>query len=351
MPTRILLVGAGSIGAFFSSRLATVSDVLVSALCRSNYKAVKANGLQITSPYYGDYIFKPEHTFAHPAEVRLTKRELGLDWDYLLVATKALPDVSDDSALLEGLVGEETSILLVQNGISIEEPYRKRFPNATILSAVTNASAAQPKPGVIKHNRWTKISIGPYLPRQDSGGDGGAHEGDRVAKERNAKFVQLLKDAGISDAEAFDHAGLQFVRWHKIAINAAMNPSSVLSGGCGNQALSTDPELSLHTRAVMDEVLSTAPKILNKPFPMKQLKLASTEQVLESVSKNTSGSRPSMWQDWERGQKMELEVILGNPVRMAREKGLDMPRLQSMYALLKMAQERREAEIAKESKL
>lgn len=40
--------------------------------------------------------------------------------------------------------------------------------------------------------------------------------------------------------------------------------------------------------------------------------------------------------DWEAGRPMELEVILGNPVKIARAKGFEMPRLQSMYALLKV---------------
>ena len=53
--------------------------------------------------------------------------------------------------------------------------------------------------------------------------------------------------------------------------------------------------------------------------------------------------------DWEQGKRMELEVILGNPIRIARAKGIEMPRLQSLYALLRMAQENREQE--KKSKL
>jgi 2-dehydropantoate 2-reductase len=40
--------------------------------------------------------------------------------------------------------------------------------------------------------------------------------------------------------------------------------------------------------------------------------------------------------DWEAGRPLELEVILGNPVKIARAKGYEMPRLQSMYALLKV---------------
>ena len=40
--------------------------------------------------------------------------------------------------------------------------------------------------------------------------------------------------------------------------------------------------------------------------------------------------------DWEAGRPMELEVILGYPVKIARSRGFEMPRLQSMYALLKV---------------
>lgn len=338
MPTRVLLVGAGAIGAFFGSRLAAVPNVLVSALCRSNYKAVNTKGFRITSPYYGDYTFRPEYTFSSPDEARRVKRQKTLRWDYLLAATKALPDVSDDSVLLEGLVDEESSIVLVQNGIGIEEPYHRRFPRNTILSGVTIASCAQPEPGLIKHNRWTKTDLGPYQPDQIL---------LPAATESNKRLVELLSHAGIKDTKAWSHDDLQFIRWHKIAINATMNPSAVLSGGAGNRELALDPDLAEHATGVMNEVLAVAPVVLGKPLPDW---LATPEQVLESVSKNMTGSRPSMWQDWEAGRRMELEVILGNPVRMAKEKGMEMPRVQSMYALLKKAQQKR-AEARKGAKL
>lgn len=51
-----------------------------------------------------------------------------------------------------------------------------------------------------------------------------------------------------------------------------------------------------------------------------------------------------MAMDWEQGKRMEIEVILGNPIRIARERGFEMPRLQSLYALVRMAQEVREKE-------
>lgn len=89
----------------------------------------------------------------------------------------------------------------------------------------------------------------------------------------------------------------------------------------------------------MEEVLSAAPKVLGTPLPKE---LATPEAILRSTKRNTSGSKPSMLLDWEQGKKMELEVILGNPIRIAREKGIEMPRLQSLYALLRKAQELRD---------
>lgn len=332
MTTNILIVGAGAVGAFYASRLAVAARTSVSVICRSNYAAVKANGFRVKSPQYGESTFTPAHTFANPDEARKQK----ITWDYIVVSTKALPDVSDDSEILEGLVGDKTAIVLIQNGLGVEEPYKRRFPQTTILSAVTVVSAAQPQHGIIEHNRWTRISIGPYLPHLDTSGP---QSTDSKATEKNEIFVELLKEGGIKDAESYTHAKLQLVRWHKIAINASFNPSSVLSGGSSNNALSLDDEGSLHILGVMNEVLSTAPKILGQPLPKE---FATPEQILKSTRKNTSGSRPSMWADWEQGKRMELEVILGNPIRLARERGYEMPRLQTLYALMRMKQDNRD---------
>lgn len=337
MPTNILIVGAGAIGAFYASRLALVSDLSVSVICRSNYKAVKANGFQITSPQYGDYTFTPTNTFANPDEARKSNTQ----WDYIVVSTKALPDVSDDSEILEGLVGKDTAIVLIQNGLGVEEPYAKRFPNAAICSAVTIATCAQPEHGKIKHNRWTRINSGAYLPHLDTSS---AKASDTIAEQKNASFIAALVSGGIKDASAYTHAKLQLVRWHKIAINASMNPSSVLTLGSTNAAMSADPEVQLHLLGVMREILDTAPKVLGQPMPAD---FATPEAIIRSTQRNTSGSKPSMAMDWEMGKRMEIEVILGNPIRIARERGFEMPRLQSLYALVRMAQEVREQRSAR----
>jgi 2-dehydropantoate 2-reductase len=328
MPTSILLVGAGAIGSFFASRLASAPNTLVSALCRSNYAAVKSKGFRITSPKYGEYSFKPEHTFQSPEEIH----GAGIKWDYVLVATKALPEVANPATLIEGMISPGTTIVLLQNGIGIEEPYHTRFPTIPILTTTTLAAVSQVSPGHIKHYAWGRISVGPYTPENPIE--------DTLADQKAARFVELLKAGGISDAQLHSHTSMQQVRWHKLATNAAMNPTSVLSGGTDSRIMGNDREISGHLLAVMKEVLATGEKVLGRSFGNE---FATPEQTLKATRKSEPGSAPSMLMDWRNGNRMEVEVILGNPLRFARERGLEMPRLQTLYALLRRVQENAES--------
>jgi len=117
-----------------------------------------------------------------------------------------------------------------------------------------------------------------------------------------------------------------------------MNPSAVLSNGTENARMTKDPEMREHLLGCMEEVFHAASVVLGEPLPSH---LATADQILRSTERNIGG-RPSMLADWERGARMELEVILGNPIRIARRNGIKMARLQGMYALLKMAQARRD---------
>ena len=46
----------------------------------------------------------------------------------------------------------------------------------------------------------------------------------------------------------------------------------------------------------------------------------------------------SMGQDWLAGRPMETEALVGNAVRIARRLGVAAPRLEALYALLRMAE-------------
>lgn len=295
---------------------------------------------------FGDYTFNPHAVFpsvdaANPSTGTSTKAPKE-GWDFIIVTTKALPDRSDDSELIAPIVSPKSCIVLIQNGVGVEEPYRKRFPRNPIISAVTIVSAEQIKQGTIRQNRWTRISVGPY-------GSGLVvdpnlvAETNELARQGHARMLDLARWwtdlGGIKDVEIHTELELQTIRWHKLCINAAFNPTAVVSGGRGNADQLKDPELREHILGIMNEIRDAAPKVLGKPFPDD---LATPERIIRSTERNT-GAKPSMLLDWEAGRPMELEVILGNPVRIARHAGVEMPRLQSLYALLKSMQLVRDA--------
>jgi ketopantoate reductase len=112
----------------------------------------------------------------------------------------------------------------------------------------------------------------------------------------------------------------------------------------GNADMVLDLELRGHIKGCMEEVFAAAKVVLGRPLPDR---LAKPDQILVSTERN-KGSKPSMLLDWESGKPLELEVILGNPVRMARERGFEMSRLHTLYALLRSAQNMRNEEKAKE---
>lgn len=299
-------------------------------MARSNYKAIESSGVELRTRTFGDYNFRPAAAF--PSVEAAGKADHA--WDFIFVTTKALPDISDDSAMITPLVGPTSCIVLIQNGIGVEEPFRRRFPDTPIISAVTLVSAEQLSPGVIRQNRWTKISIGPYTDGLGKSTTELSAKGEKCVGDLTRWWTDL---GGIRDIDPHDEIGLQTVRWHKLCINAAMNPSAVLSGGRGNADMVMDPELRHHLAGVMDEIWASVPRILGRGFPDD---MARPDRIIRSTERNV-GSRPSMLLDWEDGKPMELEVILGNPVRIARERGVEMPRLQTLYALLRSAQEMR----------
>jgi 2-dehydropantoate 2-reductase len=306
-------------------------------ICRSNFATIARSGVSLETHTFGNYHFKPHAVYPTILNAASSLHAPAEGWDYVVVTTKALPDITDDSKDIEPLVRRapdgKTCIVLIQNGVGVEEAHRKRFPNNPIVSAVTVISAEQISHGVVRQNRWTRISMGSY-----SDGYGGktpemrqlSKRGDDCAHE----LARILTDYGkLRDAEYYDETGLQLIRWHKICINGSMNPSAVLSGGIGNAYMVRDPNLREHLKGCMDEIFAAVPKIFGREFPSK---LATPEKIIASTERNT-GAKPSMLLDWEAGKPMELEVILGNPIRIAKANGVEMPRLQTLYALLKSA--------------
>ncbi|MBW0569751.1 hypothetical protein O181_109466, partial [Austropuccinia psidii MF-1] len=337
--------GTGAIGSFYGSRLhQPKNQVFVSFICRSNYSQVSKFGLKFETHTFGSYHLIPHQVFnsiQSAASQGPTGSQRG--WDFIILCTKALPDQVDDSELLSPLFSNTTSsvvsptLLLIQNGLGFEDLHRRRYPHVPLLSAVTVVNAEQLEPGLIRQNRWTRISIGPYVdfdylhPTKPSTQTQLAS----ICNEKINILVTLFKQGNILDAMAYSQRDLQLLRWHKLAINASMNPSSVLSGGLTNPQMVSDPILRTHLIGCMNEIFNATFKIFDiSSFPSH---FATIDQILRSIERAKDGSgaiKPSMLVDWEHHKPLELEVILGIPIKIATRAGARMDRLQSMHAFL-----------------
>ncbi|MGB6279160.1 MAG: 2-dehydropantoate 2-reductase [Syntrophobacteria bacterium] len=301
MKPRILVVGTGAIGGFYGGTLAQAGAV-VSTLCRSDYELVKSKGITVTSTL-GDFHFTPE-------KVIRDLGEYGPPPDYILVGLKVLPEI-DTAAIIKEVVGAETAIVLLQNGVEIEEPVARAFPDNEIVSGLAFICATRTSPGHIDHTDFGRVVIGRY----PAGKSVKADELARLFKEAGLK-CELTEDAVTA-------------RWRKLVWNAPFNPISVLGGGADTKTMMENPESLELARKVMEEVCLIA-AAAGHPLP---------EEIVQQNIDGTRAMAPyksSMLVDFEAARPMEVEAILGNGLRVAKRHGVSAPHIESLYGLLKL---------------
>lgn len=99
--------------------------------------------MQIKS-LWGDFNFKP-HQVLQSAEEFKDKA------DFILIATKALPEISLPD-LIRPVLTSETSIALIQNGIFIEKDLAQAFPNHHLLSIIAFVAVKKEQPALVEHD-------------------------------------------------------------------------------------------------------------------------------------------------------------------------------------------------------
>jgi 2-dehydropantoate 2-reductase len=303
MQPRILVVGTGAIGGFYGGKLAQ-AGASVSTLCRSDYELVKSKGITVTSTL-GNFHFTPE-------KVIRDLGEYGPPPDYILVGLKVLPEI-DTVEIIKEVVGPETAIVLLQNGVEIEEPVARAFPDNEIISGLAFICATRTSPGHIDHTDFGRLVIG----RFPAGKSAKAEE-----------LATLFNDSGVVCDLSEDVAT---ARWRKLVWNAPFNPISVLGGGVDTKTMVENPESLELARNVMEEVCLIA-TAAGHPLPG------------EVVQQNIDGTRAmapyksSMLVDFEAARPMEVEAILGNGLRVAKRHGVSAPHMESLYGLLKLVE-------------
>ncbi|ORY91873.1 ribosomal protein L35Ae-domain-containing protein [Syncephalastrum racemosum] len=304
MSARILTVGTGAVGAIYSWRLAQTCHV--TAVCRSNYDAVSKDGFRMESNKFGKGIFKPHTVVRTVSEAARS----GEPFDYIVVTLKALPDIySVPDIIAPAVVEGKTTIVLIQNGIGVEEPVAQRFPNNPLISVAAYIGTAQNEPGLIQMTANVEsLAIGHYAASKVD------------AKVTTDRFIELLQAGGVN---ANFEDNMADVRWRKVFWNGSFSPVCAILGLTTTQVLDNDMAFDVF-KNLMRELCATATADTGEQYD--------AETYIETIAEGTRASarnyKPSMQLDCERKSPMEAEVIIGNPMRIALAHGLEVPTLE-----------------------
>jgi 2-dehydropantoate 2-reductase len=294
---RIAVIGSGAVGCFYGARLARIGHD-VRFLMRRDYEAVRSGGLSIHS-CEGDFRLDSVNCCRRPEEIGPVE---------LIICAVKTTVLDQVEALIRPCLGPSTRILALMNGLGVEEQMAQWFEPWRILGGMAFVCCNRGQPGQVHHLDYGRVTIGHIL--DDPG------EVERVAG--------LFEQAGI---ETHRLKSLKQGRWEKLVWNIPFNSLSVTAGGVSTRRILDDPGLRSLAHSLMAETIQAGNALgCNMDAgPLIAKMLANTETM--------GHYRTSMQIDYEERRPLEVEGIIGEPVRQAHAAGLAVPHMTVQYYL------------------
>jgi 2-dehydropantoate 2-reductase len=297
---RILVMGAGAIGAYFGARLHQAGEEVVFGARGRNLQALKEHGLEVTSPR-GDF-----HGLVRATD---NPREFA-PYDLVLFCVKAY-DTEAATKSLAGCLAQGGAILTLQNGVESEARLAEHFGREAIMAGCARAGVELVAPGKILHVTTGVIEYGEL--------DGGE-------TSRALKIADAFRRAGIFGELVSD---IFTFRWSKLLWNSAFNTVTTLTRRTVGEVLD-DPDGAALIRTLMNETVAVAQAAGAK------LGRDRIETLLEHSRKNLRALKTSTRQDYDRGARLEYDALSGGVVRAAHRLGVAVPAMETVHALLKL---------------
>lgn len=291
---KIYVLGAGSIGSLFGALLSRAGNDVTLIGRENQVRAVKENGLRVVG--IEEFVVHPKASIYAPEEPP----------DLLILATKSY---STKTALecAKRCIGPETWILSIQNGLGNEELALKFTPN--VLGGITTNGAMLVEGGVLKWTGKGVTVIGKYLT--------GSHPFvDEIAKTFN--------EAGL---ETYTTENVVGWKWAKVIVNSVINGLGTILE-VKNGFLKDDPYLESISIDIAREGCMVAQQ-LGIEFEVHPLELL--WDTIEKTRENYNSTLQDIW----RGKKTEVDYIHGKIVEYAKTVGLEAPRNELLWALIK----------------
>jgi 2-dehydropantoate 2-reductase len=300
---RIVFMGAGGIGGYFGARL-IAAGVQVGFVARGAHaQAMRERGLRVRSPQ-GDFAVPTPHVHEDPA---VLASQLAPE---LVVFAVKLPDAEAAAQRLAALVGLDTVVLPLQNGVEAAELLARHVPARAVALGLAYIPTKIAEPGVIEHGGgFARLRFGAL------------HAGQQPVLEA---FLAACGRAGI---EAEMPADIRLASWEKFVFLTGLSSLTALTREAVGVVRAHAP-----THELLHQVMREATALgraegvpLPEDFADRQMAFAGTLPA---------GMKASMLHDLEAGRQLELPWLAGAVVRRSAARGLATPACSFICAAL-----------------
>lgn len=295
------VIGSGGIGGFYGGMLAH-SGQEVHFLFHSDYAFVKEHGLRVDS-VFGDFHLDNVHAYQRTQDMPVC--------DVVLVGLKTTSNHLLKT-LLPPLIGEKTTVILIQNGLGIEASLAADFPDLSIAGGLGFICSGKSEPGHVVHSEHGKITIGSYQG-----------ENKEVLEHVCADFEAARVPAEFSD-------DLLTSRWKKLVWNVPYNGLTVVMN-----ALTSDLMADEATRQLCKDLMLEIIGAANACGASISEKFA---QVMLDYTLDMKPYAPSMRLDFDFKRPLEIDAIYAAPLEAAKKVGLKMPKVEMLEQQLRFIQ-------------
>jgi len=302
MMEQIMMVGAGAVGGFFGAHLAKKHENVSFLLRPRTLEAVKSRGLIIQS--------SSGALTVHPC-IAADPRDLPPP-DLIILGVKVY-DLDEVMRQIAPVVGNETVILSLQNGVTIEDRLMDRFGRERIVGGVAFIYAKILEPGMIAHYKRGAVTIGEIMGQETP---------------RVSCIAALFQDAGISCRISRD---IRRAKWEKMCWNCVFNPLTVVVNDRIAKALD-HPDMSRVITSIVEEVCAVA---TGQHVPLE----GNMAEKVVQWSQEIRDIHTSMYDDWKAGRTTEIDDLNGYIVRMGKELGIPTPVNEALTAIVKVITE------------
>ncbi len=304
---KIAVMAAGGLGSYYGGLLARNGHDVTFIARGAHLQALRDQGLTVKSAH-GDFAIKPAKATDNPAEIG------PVDWVIFSVKTYDTPAAA---RAIRPIVGPNTTVVTFQNGVENHEQIGAIVGMDRMIVAPTQIVSNITAPGEITQKSTFRISfVGEVV-------------GNKITP-RVEQFVAELKNQGL-DATAVPN-GLKPL-WHKFVFLASTAGLATLARTAPYDLFQL-PEARCALHGAMEEIYNVGQAL------EIDMDADIVERQYQFTIKMQPGVKPSMQIDLEQGKRLEIDALSGAVVRLGGVKNIPTPVHQTIYAALKMEDER-----------